>query len=981
MKRICVAMSVLITGFFVVTDSDVSSVSASTQDLQGVIGNRLATGDNHTCALLADGVVKCWGDNTYGQLGVPNVELSLTPIEVSTFGSNRYATAIAAGKNHTCALLNDASVSCWGDNGFGELGNSKTGVSFLPTSVIAGANPITNVFAGGNNSCAIDSEGISYCWGKNASRQVGDNSTTTRRVPSAVFTPNNHQIMTAIENGSNHSCGLSSLGQIICWGSNSNSQMGTGTSDSELTPVLISTLGNNTSALKVSAGGLHSCAITNNRQVKCWGANSSGQVGDGTMTMRPSPTAVDLSLVDISAGNAHTCGILVDGSAKCWGSNSDGQLGTSASMPSASSPVAVSLPGNTYVKQISAGFKHTCVLTDGEDVLCWGNNDSGQLGNDTTDAKSVPTKVIGLQPSAAVGSVGSSVITDNSATVTSTFNHTDSVTHRTLTYGTDEQMAQDTEQIDLGHFGPIQMVATGSHHSCFVLIDGHVKCWGRNDHGGVGDATTEDKSTPVDVLGLLAPARVVAVGTGHSCAVLANGELWCWGDNSSGQLGNSTSISTSQPTQGDVDDVIDVVAGDDFTCALHVDGQLSCWGSNSQNQLARAGGATPSPEAVTIDDTYTVTSVSAHAKSICAVLSNSTVKCWGNGVSTPTSPGTLSATAANVSVGEQHACAALHTGDVECWGNDTLGQLGNASVTNDNSIVSVELPEGFHASKTVSSGNTTCALSSLRKVMCWGDNTYGVVAPLSETVSFAVPQHLAQLDIPTISQMSIGSLHGCAVSTQGSLWCWGSNNRQQRGIAGQDMIAPTVAVSHVDASVSIELFGLEDDTTYYFQLFTQQHGVTTQSTVEWFNTLVTPEAPLPDEPVVNPDLPVVDSPVVNPPLESPTQVQTPATNNSAPSLSADTSGLVSESVKKVATPMVKVGSWTRATKVLRMLNQPVPRATSKTKVWLTVLNKRVCRLYNGQLWAIRSGSCRLMVLKMGPNRKLTMTPMKVRVGK
>lgn len=987
MKRLYVAVVVFTTVFVGSSSHQSVHANAMTRSGQGSTGTRLVTGDNHSCVLLADGVVKCWGDNTYGQLGVEEITESLIPVTVSPFGSDRYATEIAAGKNHTCALLNDGSVSCWGHNSFGSLGSGDGGHSTAPINIVG--LRLVEIDAGGFSTCGTDESGKLQCWGANVYGQLGIGSATQYfSTPQIVLYQGNVTRLLAVDMGETHACATSQLNETWCWGRNNYGQLGTGDVTSTKVPVKSVLWTNGRSTSSVVSGGLHSCALANNNSLNCWGRNSQGQLGDGSVIENTTPRPVtNLNAVDITAGTSHTCGTLVDGSMVCWGSNGDGQLGTTATTDTKSNiPVAVALPAGTKIKEMSAGGNHTCALTFTEEVLCWGNNDSGQLGNNSIDSHSTPVKVLQLHSAAHSGGSVSSSITDNSALLTTTFAHTDSVTHRSLSYGTDEQMSSVKETIDLGHFGPIRTVTVGSHHSCLVLIDGHAKCWGVNTHGAVGDGSLTMREHPVDVQGLPHAVRETAVGTGHSCAVLANGELWCWGDNSSGQLGDESVTSTKQPVRSKIQNVVDVVAGDDFTCALQIAGVLKCWGSNAHQQLARTGTSTSTPETISIDGSYTIEAVSASSHNACALLSNGTVKCWGNGVSTPTSPGAFSETVANISVGDNHACATLHSGVVQCWGNDNFGQLGNAASTNSGDLVTVEMPVGSFVLSAITAENATCALLTTGEVLCWGDNQYGVVAPQSSDATVTVPAQLIGLDAIDVAHMSIGQLHGCVVSHNGSLWCWGSNDRQQRGVTGNHVVGPSEVASHSNAAIATEIFGLEEDTTYYFQLATQQHGVRSHTSISWFNTLQTPVVRPPDDPVLDPpndEEPVIDVPT--PPVNVPSvsdeaTLQVPNDSRAVQQVPNETPS-DSGKGRSVATspPSVKVGSWTKTSKVLRTLKYPVPKATSGKRVWLTVLNKRICRIYNGQLWAIRSGTCRLMVLSMAANRKLTMKPMNLKI--
>jgi alpha-tubulin suppressor-like RCC1 family protein len=288
----------------------------------------------------------------------------------------------------------------------------------------------------------------------------------------------------------------------------------------------------------ISAGGGHTCALTHGGSAKCWGFNSNGQLGDGTRgTVRLTPVDVvglTSGVVAISAGTSHTCALTRGGAAKCWGSNEYGQVGDSTYGTDRLTPVDVAGLASGVVT-ISAGSRHTCALTQGGAAKCWGNNNTGQLGDGTrgTD-RLTPVDVVGLP-------------------------------------------------------GGVVAIATGETHTCAVTHGGAAKCWGRNDDGQVGDGTYgTDRLTPIDVLGL--PGVVVAISAGgsHTCALPRGGAAKCWGRNEYGQVGDGT-YGTNRLMPIDVlglpGGVVAISAGGSHTCALSSDGAVKCWGNSFSGQL------------------------------------------------------------------------------------------------------------------------------------------------------------------------------------------------------------------------------------------------------------------------------------------------------------------------------------------------------------------------------------------------------------
>jgi alpha-tubulin suppressor-like RCC1 family protein len=983
MKRIVVC--VLVSMFMV----SVHPVRASTTVTEGIASTgrestRLVVGDNHSCLLLHDGSVKCWGDNTYGQLGVSGITSSKTPVTVSSFGVNRYAVEIAAGKQHSCALLNDASVSCWGDNGFGNLGDGTYVTSMVPVAVSMQGTKALKIAAGGFTTCMLSTSHVVFCWGSNSSGQIVSSTDLMTSVPIDIGIELN---VSSLAIGATHVCVLSI--DAVCWGGNGAGQLGDGTLLGRNVPEPVSSFGSNNISTKMSTGDLHTCAVINSGEMKCWGSNSSGRLGDGTNTDRMTPTKVSLqqTFIDVATGTSHSCGRISDGTVFCWGSNSGGRLGNNLTQ-SSSVPVRSQLPQGTTARQIAAGLSHTCALLDSDDVMCWGNNSSGKLGDGTITQRLVPTKVIGLRT--APGSVSSSTanITHNSATVLSSFSSIDVSSHRILEYGTDEFLAGSTQTIDLGHFGSIQHVATGPNHSCVVIAGGHVKCWGDNSDGALGTGDRTSHPQPVDVSELTGYVRLVAVGASHTCAVMSTGSLKCWGDNSAGQLGDGTLLSKTAPTDADISGVVDVALGEDFTCALKAGGEVWCWGTNTLGQLGRVSASSSVPVTVSVDPDHSVVSVASSASRTCAVFSNATVKCWGKGIQGVASPGQFSSSVDGVSVADNHACAVLHNGSIQCWGDDSSGQLGDGDSDSSGQLTTSTLTTGERAIAVNVDSDASCALLVNGAVKCWGDGAVGITAfgtALDVNTPTLVPELIS------VTQLSLSELHGCALAGQGDLWCWGSNTRQQRGTDGASISVPTQLSSFVHASVSTDLSDLEDDESYFYRIVTTSLGQTTYGAIQTFNTIERPAStPIDDAPIVDPPINVPD--IDDPPIASPPPRDTPRSdtptgqetetidqrNTQAPSANSSVSNALTGDVKK-ARPSVKVGSLTRVRVVLRKLDVVLPKATSQTKMWLTVLDKRVCRVYGTQLWAIRTGTCQLMVLKMSPSRRLTMSRTQIRV--
>ncbi len=250
----------------------------------------ITAGYRHTCALLTSGAVKCWGDNGYGQLGDNTTITKLIPTDVT--GLTNGVIAITAGYNHTCALLTTGGVKCWGFNGIGQLGDTTTTDRLIPTNVNGLTNGVTVIAAGATHTCALLATGAVKCWGWNIAGQLGDNTTTDQLIPTNVngLTNGLTNGVTAITTTAHHTCALFSTGAVKCWGDNDNGQVGDNATTDQLIPTNVTGLTNGVTA--IAAGAAHTCALLTTGPVKCWGANSYGALGDNTTNRKLIPTDV-----------------------------------------------------------------------------------------------------------------------------------------------------------------------------------------------------------------------------------------------------------------------------------------------------------------------------------------------------------------------------------------------------------------------------------------------------------------------------------------------------------------------------------------------------------------------------------------------------------------------------------------------------------------------------------------------------------------
>jgi alpha-tubulin suppressor-like RCC1 family protein len=352
----------------------------------------IAAGSEHTCAIATGGVVYCWGSNANGQLGDGTTTDRWVPVAVSGLGTS--VAAIATGAFHSCALTggaNAGSVLCWGRNDHGQLGNGARADSSVPVPVTGLGSNVTAIAAGGLHTCALWGGGVS-CWGDNEHGQVGDGSKVVdRTAPVAVSGVSAGAA--SIAAGGAHTC-VAGPGGMQCWGFDSDGQLGDGSTSDSFLPVAVNALA--TGASSVSAGGAHTCAITGAAALQCWGYGLYGQIGDNSTGDCVAPTAVSLAAhgaLAVAAGGEHSCAIDSAGAAWCWGEDQSGQLGDNGSVDSATPVPAMGIASGATA--IAAGTAHTCALVGGS-VQCWGWNVAGALGNGTNADSAVPVRVLGF---------------------------------------------------------------------------------------------------------------------------------------------------------------------------------------------------------------------------------------------------------------------------------------------------------------------------------------------------------------------------------------------------------------------------------------------------------------------------------------------------------------------------------------------------------------------------------------------------------
>jgi alpha-tubulin suppressor-like RCC1 family protein len=440
--------------------------------------------------------------NSNGQLGTGDTVARAVPVPVAGLGRDSGVVAVSAGTGLSLALKSDGSVWAWGDNSSGQLGNGTFFGRPVP-SAVAGMTEIRSISTAilSNHSLAIRTDGAVVAWGNNDNGQLGTGDTANRTV--AVAVPNLAGVIaTAV--GASHSLALTADGTVWAWGDNSSGQLGIGTATDQLSPVQVRTSATDTlhSVTSIAAASNTSYALTSESAVFAWGINATGQLGTNTMSSESFAVPVHgilnagflTGVTAIAATGGTTYALMADGSVLAWGLNAGGQVGD-GTLTQRLTPVQVSSlgPGVVSITAIAGGA--AALKSDGS-VFAWGLNGAGQIGDGTTAVRVAPVAITALGSGSGVVAVGAGG-------------------------------------------------GVGQGHTFALKSDGTLLSWGTNGSGQLGDGTLAAHLTPQPVPAAGSDLRSVAGGALHSLALDSVGNVWSWGANGSGQLGDGTTYTTN----------------------------------------------------------------------------------------------------------------------------------------------------------------------------------------------------------------------------------------------------------------------------------------------------------------------------------------------------------------------------------------------------------------------------------------------------
>lgn len=610
----------------------------------------VTTGSNLTCAIDSSDDLFCWGYNgSWGRFGNGTTTHSNVPLFINTGLKWKMVSSLVS---HTCGIDMNDDMYCWGRNNNGGLGDGTTATATTPV-LVNGGHKWKYVATGYYSTCGVTTAGVGYCWGAGARYIIGDGTSGDIHEPTNPVSGGH--VFNKIELDYDYACGLTNTNDVYCWGNDSSGYgyLGDGNGTPSTTPVQISGAQTWTD---LSVRGSNACAIDSTNQMYCWGYNDDGQLGNGNSTHQMSPVLVqgghNWSLA--TGADYGSCGVTTAGKAYCWGYYWNyGHLGNG--LYSGGIYLPKKFPSTTTWKKVSAGYSHFCGIDQADDLYCTGGDDYGEVGNGSGDTNpySLPTLVTGSHSWADV-----------------------SAYHFTV---------------------------------CGITTAQDAYCWGQNTKGEVGSgAATATYDDPVIVTGGHKWLKI-DVGLSHVCGIRTDNTAYCWGANNYGQLGDGNTNSTNNNSPLAVSGGLtfkDITTGDHFTCGLTTSDEIYCWGRDNSGQLGNDAANTNSNVPVIVAGGGTWTSVSTGYNYACALRPDKTAHCWGSGNNGATGLGHDSNVGVPTAVvgghtwdklvadgGSYHTCGLEETtGDLYCFGYTNSGETG---LDQSESYDSVNTPRVF----------------------------------------------------------------------------------------------------------------------------------------------------------------------------------------------------------------------------------------------------------------------------------------------
>ena len=783
-------------------DSDVSYQKKPVQILSLSEITQISAGNDHSLARKSNGTVWAWGKNTDGQLGYfTGNTYSRKPQQVKSsdgVGNLINVVDISAGLAHSLALKDDGTVMAWGNNGDGLLGNGTETSVTLPSFVksINGQSVLQNVMAidaGDTHSLVLLKSGQVMAWGANYDGQLGDMSGTSRLFPVYVRGANQEETLQLGEQyivlHINEDQLSASVQLIIRDINGGNLTLSATSSNSELFNTENFEFNHNDQPFHIPVPSEESISVTFTFKPE---ANAYGlelitiiaedsfgardtirlQVVVSPVNDRPSISTIanvhidedtssdlisfmvqdiDGDSLTVSSRSFNTNVIPLSGLILSGDGNSrsiqiiprPNEFGSTLISLTVSDPSGLSSQTNFYVQvhsindlpemtiwpgivQVTSGYHHNIAIKNDWTVWAWGSNLSGQLGDGSNDSRNLPVQVKGPNGMGWLTDIIAIAAGNQHSIALSGDGHV--LSWGSNTYGQLGNGSLEKSYIPVyvlndqnEPFEHVSAIACGANHSFLVTEDNQLWAWGKNESGQLGDGTTMNQNRPIRIVGLPEELRVLQLSPGdsHSLALLDNGQVWSWGDNTSGQLGIGSVISSLVPIrvlQADseipLENIVEIAAGAFHSLALSSDGYIWSFGLNQNGQLGNGG------------PVYTTSPIKVQTSTLENVLGN----------------------IGKIAAGTDHSLAIQNNGKIWAWGKNDGGQLGNATQTNTYYPSQVTIPSGLSDILAIEAGKAhSVAHTTDGKIWSWGNN-YSFQLGTGNTLKSLVPKQTLSPD-------------------------------------------------------------------------------------------------------------------------------------------------------------------------------------------------------------------------------------------
>ncbi|HEX6307526.1 MAG TPA: hypothetical protein VFZ69_05020 [Longimicrobiales bacterium] len=582
------ALTVLAVALLACTDPQGPSGSEHTDSIprnlpDALPAARIEAGDRTTCATTAQGELSCWGvgsavprriaegrrfQDLFGEtcgLTIDYVALCWDAwndfTEPRRFWEDWPFQVLRRNRDAYCGLLTSGRAYCWGNNYNGRLGTGDEVSHHIPAAV-AGSHRFTALAMGGEHACAIDDAGALWCWGV---LHLAGSEIKVEKVP--VLIPTDPPLV-QVAAGSRHTCGLAADGRAYCWGAGERAQIGDGGGSARSQPTPVAT---DLRFTTIAAAYDYACALTAAGAAHCWGSRPLTGAGS-LVSVRdsvPQPVPPVVALESITVGMSHACGFGADGEAYCWGYRGTGQLGSGSTVVGGPAPPAAAavIDAERVLVRGDAAFGFSCAVDVSGAAWCWGANAVGQLGDGTTEDRTVPVRIAGNM-----------------------------------------------------QFDDLSLGGDAYGYACGLATDGTAWCWGSNLRGQLGTGDRVSRATPTAVAGGLRYESISA-GYGATCAIAVGGRPHCWG--------NDDSLQPAPAPVPDSVRFIAIATGTDHACALAADSLTWCWGRNTNGQLGRGSVSFPPEPGLPIAGDYRFGMIAVGTYVACGLTADGTAYCWG----------------------------------------------------------------------------------------------------------------------------------------------------------------------------------------------------------------------------------------------------------------------------------------------------------------------------------------------------------------